>query len=64
VNEQMAKLRALISKAREGDPESTADIRNIMRRSVESAPSPDIIEMAQYLHDRRIAEMEREAQAN
>ena len=35
-----------------------------MRRSVESAPSPDIIEMAQYLHDRRIAEMAREAQAN
>ena len=60
----MAKLRTLIRKAREGDPESTANIRNIMRRSVEAAPSPDIIEMAQYLHDRRIEEMKREAEVN
>lgn len=64
MNEHMAKLRALIQRARGGDPESTANIRNIMRRSVEDAPSPDIIEMAQYLHDRRIAEMKREAEAN
>jgi hypothetical protein len=64
MNEQMTKLRALIQTARQGSPESTAIIRNIMRKSVEDAPSPDIIEMAQYLHDRRIAEMKREAQAN
>jgi len=35
-----------------------------MRTSVENAPAPAMIEMAQHLHDHRIAEIRREAEAN
>jgi hypothetical protein len=64
MNEQMKRLRTLLGSARVGNLESVAIIRNIMRKSVESAPADAIVDLAQHLYDNRLAELKSEAQAN
>jgi hypothetical protein len=64
MHKQTATLRKLIENGKRGNADAITLIRNFVRRCADAAPEPDLLTIAQFLHDMRADELRREAAAN
>jgi hypothetical protein len=64
MHKQTAMMRRLIANGQHGNPDAIALIRNFVRGYADSSLEPDLLRIAQFLHDMRSEELRREAQAN